>query len=289
MFFFIATVLTNVIISVILKMFGRWDIDTLQAIVVNYFVCVITGCIATGQMPFHSETLFSDWVPWTMLMGVSFIAVFNLMAYCARVSGMTSMVLANKLSLVIPVVFSMLIFRERAGLLTIVGILTAFPAVYLATVPTESGAAGRKQLLWPAVLFIASGGLDSLVNFIQARFLTSHEAQASGTIICFATAAVSGSILLVQRLATGASRLAWRNIIAGICLGVPNFFSILFFVKALHSNVFQSSSAIPVINVSILVLSTVTAIIVFRENAGIKRITGLALAILAIILISMGR
>jgi drug/metabolite transporter (DMT)-like permease len=220
-------------------------------------------------------------------MGAAFISIFNLMAYCTRVSGITSMVLANKLSLVIPVICSLILFHEHAGIFKIAGIVLAFPAVYLTTrTGGEKGAPAN--LFWPALLFFVSGGLDTLVNYIQATYLNTHEAQAAATIICFATAGTSGLVLLAVKMAGGKMKLELRNVVAGICLGIPNFFSIFFLVKALNSNLFESSATIPLLNIGILLASSVTAILFFREAAGKWRIMGLALALIAILLIALG-
>ncbi len=287
MFYLIATVVLNVIVSAVLKMFPRFGINPLQAIVVNYCVCVPTGCIFTGSMPFNNATMSASWLPWVVLMGLAFIAIFNLTAFCTRVSGMTTTVIASKLSLVIPVVFSIIWYHDRAGLGKIAGILLAFPAVYLTT-RTPKSQQSSSSILWPAVLFIVSGGLDTLVNYIQATFLHTAIDQSAATIICFATAAIAGLIVLAVQAVSGNFLFEWKNLLAGICLGVPNFFSIYFLVHALNSSSFQSSATIPLLNISILVVSTLAAIAFFGERAGRQRILGLGLATIAILLIAFG-
>lgn len=277
----------NVAISVLLKLFGRYDIHSLQAIVVNYCVCVVTGCIFTGTIPFNEATVQASWFPWTLLMGVAFISIFNLMAHCTQTNGITTMVLANKLSLVIPVVAALMMYREDASAYKIAGIVLAFPAVYLVTKTGDTKEAGN-TLFWPALLFVVSGGLDTLLNYIQGTHIHTEEAQAACTIICFATAAVAGMILLIALVIMGKTRIQLKNVVAGICLGIPNFFSIYFLVKALQSNMFQSSATIPLMNVSILVATSVVAMLLFKERAGRLRIAGLLLALLAILLISYG-
>jgi len=287
LFYLVATILFNVLVSAVLKLFPRYDIDALQAIVTNYCVCVITGCIFTGTMPFTAATAHADWLPWALLMGIAFITIFNLTAHCTKVDGMTTTVLASKLSLVIPVLFSVMLYHEHSGMGKIAGILLAFPAVYLST--RAKGENQKPQsLFWPALLFLLSGGLDTLVNYIQATFLHTSEAQGACTIVCFATAGSTGFIIISVLVVMKKVKLQMRNILAGICLGVPNFFSIYFFVKALNSSVFQSSATIPLLNISILVASTLAAMALFKEKANKWRIMGIVLAVVAILLIAYG-
>src|ERR1019366_10589500 len=103
MLYLLATILLNVVISAIFKLFPKYNIDTLQAIVANYCVCVITGSFFIGHMPFTAAAIHTTWLPWALLMGVGFICIFNLLAYSTRVDGITSTIIANKLSLVIQI------------------------------------------------------------------------------------------------------------------------------------------------------------------------------------------
>jgi drug/metabolite transporter (DMT)-like permease len=219
-------------------------------------------------------------------MGAGFIGAFNLMAWCAQKAGITTMALANKLSLVIPVMVAILVFGEQAGAVKVTGLVLALPAIWLIN-RSQSQNVGS-TILWPAVLFLVSGGLDTLVNYIQSHFLAAPEDQALCTIVCFATAGTIGLVLVSVLAILGKIQLAFRNIVAGVALGVPNFFSIYFLVKALRSNLFQSSATIPLLNISILVATALVAIFVFREKAGWAKIAGLLIAVASILMIGLG-
>jgi drug/metabolite transporter (DMT)-like permease len=112
--------------------------------------------------------------------------------------------------------------------------------------------------------------------------------QAVYTIQVFATAATIGIITETAMVLLKKTQLHWRNLVAGICLGVPNFFSIYYLIRFLNSGFMHSSAAIPVLNIGILVAATLAAILFFREKINAQRIVGLALSIIAILLISFG-
>jgi drug/metabolite transporter (DMT)-like permease len=287
MFYLVATILLNVVISAIFKMFPKYGINTLQAIVVNYCVCVITGSLFIGALPFNVAAIHTTWFPWALLMGIGFICIFNLLAYSTRVDGITTTIIANKLSLVIPALFSVILYHEAVGIGKIAGIILAFPAVYLTT--RIKGEDNRPQnLLLPVLIFLGGGMLDTLMKYVQTNFLSSAEEQAVYAIYCFATAAILGVLLTIILLLLGKTTLQWKNIVAGICVGVPNYFSIYFLIRMRNSNFLQSSAAIPVLNIGILVASTLTAMILFREKTNLLRDIGMGLAILAILLIAFG-
>lgn len=287
MFYLVITILLNVIISAVFKLFPKYDIDALQAIVTNYCVCVITGCIYIGAIPFNTANFNAMWFPWSLITGVAFIALFNLIAYNTKCYGITTTTIANKLSLVIPVVFSIILYHERAGFEKIAGILLAFPAVYLTTRQKTHGEV-KTNLFWPALLFIGSGMLDTLLKYMQCTFLATAEVQAIFSIYTFATAAVTGLIIAIILIRLKKIKLQLKNVLAGICVGVPNYFSIYYLIRTLHSSPLQSSATIPVINIGILVASSIMAILLFRERANPMRLIGLALSIIAILLIATG-
>ena len=287
MLYLLATILLNVLLAAIFKLFPRYRIDALQAIVTNYIVCVITGSFFIGRVPFQAGLFQQDWFPWALLMGVGFIAIFNLIAWCTRTNGITTTVISNKLSLVIPVLFSVLLYHEGLSIFKVAGILLAIPAVWLTSRTTDDG--GKPQnLFWPVLLFLGSGLLDTLVNFVQSRYLTSQSVQAVYAIYSFMAAAVLGMMVVFGLAVAGRVRLQWRNIAAGICVGIPNYFSIYFFIRALNTNFLHSSASIPVINIGILLASVLMAILFFRERAGGLRIIGLILSVAAILLIAFG-
>lgn len=287
MLYLIATLLLNVAISSILKLYPRYRVDALQAIVANYVVCVATGSLFIGRVPFRMQDVHAPWFPWSVLMGLGFISVFNLTAYCTRADGITTTTIASKLSLVIPVLFSIYLYHEQAGIWRIAGILLAFPAVYLAA--RVSGKDEKpNSLFWPALLFAGSGMLDSMMKYVQASFLAVEADQAVYTIYTFGTAGVAGLLLVAYLAATGRIVLRWQNLVAGICLGIPNYFSIYFLIRMLNSNLLPSSAAIPVLNIGILTASALTAILFFGEQAGKWRIAGLLLSVVAILLIAAG-
>jgi drug/metabolite transporter (DMT)-like permease len=287
MFYLIAAIVLNVVISAMFKVFPRYGVNTLQAIVVNYCVCVVTGLVFIGHVPGGQETFHAAWFPWSLLMGVLFISIFYLLGYSMKVDGITTTVIANKLSLVIPVLFSLFMYNELAGIAKIAGILLAFPAIYL-TAHVPEAHRKSQNLLLPAAIFVGGGALDTLMKYMQYRFLHSAGLQAIYAVFCFGTAAAIGLVIVVILAALKKTALHWRNIVAGICMGVPNYFSIYYLIRMLNSNFLQSSAAIPVLNIGILVASSLTAIFLFREQANRYRIFGLALSVIAILLIAFG-
>jgi uncharacterized membrane protein len=290
MLYLLLTILFNAYLAVAFKVFERFKIDSLQAIVANYWVCVATGSVFIGNLPIGQASAAQPWFWWALIMGAAFISIFNLIAYCTKEDGITTTTIANKLSMVIPVAFALWLYNDKMSLTKGLGILLAIPAVYLSSRTKDDK--GRKQNLWLAILlFAASGLLDTLINYIAHQYFTTdnlkadEQGQSVYLIHAFASAAVIGTCLVTYLLLSKRRHFEWKNIIAGIALGVPNFFSIYFLMRLLQTGFLPGSAAIPVNNIGILLFATVTAIIFFKEKANVARIIGMILSIAAILLI----
>ncbi len=290
MLYLLLTIALNAYIVVVFKIFERFKVDNLQAIVANYWICVITGSVFLGRFPIGAGSPAQPWFLWSMLMGAAFISIFNLIAYCTKEDGITTTTVANKLSMVIPAAFAIWLYGDKMSLMKGAGILLAGPAVYLSSKSKDEPEKARN--LWlAALLFLASGLLDTLVNYVAHEFFTTGDEKADERgqsvylVHAFASAGIIGTTIVGYLLLSGRRRFAWRNIVAGIALGVPNFFSIYFLLRLLQTGFLPGSAAIPVNNIGIVLLASLTAILFFGEKAGKARIIGMLLSIAAILLI----
>ncbi len=285
MFYLIATILLNVYLFTLFKLFPKFKVNALQAIVVNYWVCVVTGSIAIGKMPISVNSTAEPWWGWVLFLGVLFISMFNLLAYSTKKEGITPTIIANKISLVIPVVLSLLLYQEYAGWAKILGVLLAIPGIYLTVRKKGEKVALSHHLLLPIIIFLLSGALDSIMKYMEHTYLHSPKVQALFTIHVFFMAAVFGSVMVAYNVLVKKKKMERRSLLAGVLLGVPNFFSIYYLVRLLNVDVLQSSAVIPVNNIAILLLSTIVAIIFFKEELSKYRIVGILLSVLSILLI----
>ncbi|WP_338038962.1 EamA family transporter [Maribacter litopenaei] len=104
----------------------------------------------------------------------------------------------------------------------------------------------------------------------------------------FGSAACCGTLFILLKSIKAHLKLNIKNIIGGICLGVPNYFSIYFLMKALDSDTLNSASLFTINNVAVVMLSTLLGILLFKERISIKNWIGIGLAVVSIILVALG-
>ena len=101
----------------------------------------------------------------------------------------------------------------------------------------------------------------------------------------FQIAAMIGTVVLVILFLFKRKQWQWKNIVAGVCLGIPNYFSMYYLVKTLADSGMQSSVVFPINNVAIVICSSIIGIILFKEKLSRLQITGMLLACISIIML----
>jgi drug/metabolite transporter (DMT)-like permease len=275
------------------KFLEKLGINTFQAIVFNYIICVITGSFVNGAFPINNEVIGEDWFRWAMVMGTIFISLFNVIAITAQTMGVAVASVGNKLSLVIPFIFSIYLYNEEATALKIAGVVIALLSVVLTCWPSAahtepSGKVVKNAyFLLPLVLFFASGLLDTMIKYVETTYITGAN-QNAYLISAFAAAATIGIISLLFLFATGRMKFESKAVVAGIIIGVPNYFSIWCLMGVLKGFTGNSSAIIPINNMGIVLFSTVAAFLMFKEKLTKLNWLGIILSIAAIALIAYG-
>ena len=288
MIFLALSIIASTLIFVIFRLFASYNINTLQAIVVNYFVACSCGVIGYQNSIELSAIPQYNWFYYTLALGALFIIVFNLMAITTQHNGLSVVSVATKMALVIPIAFGLWYYKEPLGTSKAAGIVLALIAVYLVAVKKDSSIIlQKKNLVFPMLVFLGSGLIDTSLNFLQNDFITDKSLIPLFSSTIFMTAGVIGIMVLVVQKIKGVLVLEFKNIIAGIVLGIPNYFSIYFLVKALRSDLFDSSGIFTINNVGIVIISTLLGIVFFKEQLSVKNWIGITLAVISIALVSL--
>jgi uncharacterized membrane protein len=77
-----------------------------------------------------------------------------------------------------------------------------------------------------------------------------------------------------------------KSIIAGVALGIPNYFSIFFILSAIASFPNKSALVFGINNIGIVLISTILSVLIFKEKLSFGNKVGLVLAIISIAIIA---
>lgn len=294
MIYLTGSIILSSYLTLSFKVLQRLNINAFQAIVFNYIACVCTGAVFNGSFPVNSSAVNAQWFKWALLMGLMFISIFNVIGFTTQKLGVAVASVANKLSMVIPFLFSIYLYSEKATALKLIGIAVALAAVVFTCFPSQKDAATSKRsnrllLILPVVLFISSGLLDTLIVYVKNNFFISPADNFNNFLItAFTVAGVIGSIVLLLQIVTGRQKFSGKAVLAGIIIGIPNYFSIWFLGRVISEYQGNSSAVIPVNNMGIVLFSAVAAWILFKEKLMLVNWLGIVLAVAAIALIAYG-
>ncbi len=284
----ILCILCSVTLVVLFKLFDRLKIDTFQAIVFNYLTAVFTGAFAR---PFNPELVLHEkgnWIWWALGLGVFFISLFVIIGRSVSESGITLTTVANKMSLAIPVAAGVWLYNEQVNAVKFFGILLALAAVTFSSWKSETKSESKKHgksWLFPLIIFVGSGFLDTSMKYVETQVL-SPALTSIFLLLLFLTAGSIGIGILTTGLVLGKMKFHYRNLLGGIALGIPNYFSIYFLLEALSTSGLDSTVIFPIMNVGTVLLSAVSAIVMFREKLSVLNYLGLGLSIAAILMIA---
>lgn len=282
-------IILNAFIGVIFKLFEKYKIDNLQAIVVNYLVCVATAAVVNSSSPIPTNLSSQPWFYYAFGLGFIFIIVFNLMALTVQNFGVVVATIFQKMSLIAPTLIAILVYSEPAGTIKWIGILCSILAIILLSYQKSEKKVDKETnaVLWlfPVMTFIGSCLIDSALYLIEKKNLAQN-GDIGFVASLFLFAGLNGFLIIVIQAIRKKVRWQWKNLIGGIALGIPNFFSIYLLLLALQQG-WGGSIVFPVNNVGILVVAAIFGLVIFREKLTNIKIAGFGLAILSIILITM--
>ena len=263
MIYLILSLLSSSAIFLLFKLFTQYNVNTLQAIVINYFTATILGLtLVSGELS-GGEINYSPLIRNGALLGFLFIGLFYLMAKISQDMGAGISSVATKLSLVIPATFFMLFdSSDSFSWLKVTALIVAIPGIYF-TVYSKSS--GKFTLLLPMILFVGSGLLDITLAYTDQHYSHSNSDKILLTFLPFMVAGTTGVSIL---LGSNKNNLKFNRstVRAGIVLGLINFASIFFLLKTFDSLDLSKSQIIPINNLGIVILSSLTAFLFLKER-----------------------
>jgi drug/metabolite transporter (DMT)-like permease len=289
MIYLLLSIFCNALLFIIIKYFEKFRINNLQAIVTNYLCACALGLMNNHTSLPLTSVPSAPWAPVAVLLGALFIIVFTLIAKTAQEVGVSVATVSNKMSVIIPVTIAILAYHNSFGMLKALGIMTALVAVYMTSkkrMDTDHPKTSNTFLLiLPLIVFLGSGIADAFVNYAQEKLVPKEESSLFVATF-FAVAGAIGLLWVMSELYIKKEKVTIRNIIGGIALGIPNYFSIYFMIKALNTHIYESSVLYPINNMGIVILSATGGYFLLKEKLSPLNIGGIVLSIISIALIA---
>ena len=286
MAYLLLAILCSAGLPLLFRAFDDWRVNLFWAIPVNYFACIVVGAIFAPAPPDVSALLSQPWFFLAMLQGFILAVNFFLLAYTAQRAGVSVAVLASRLSVAIPAILAFLLYGDSFNAVKTVGLAAALSSLYLCTATGQDFGVTRAWLrrLLPILVFFMFGCHFTLLKFTQARYLDSssyHVYVTTSFFFAFVTSVAIGLARIPTRVGVRSG-----DLIGGGVLGLINYGAIYFLVKVLSLEGWQSSQLFPIYSVGVVSVSSLLAMILFKERLSRLKTFGLVVGLMAVALLN---
>lgn len=276
------SLLLAIFCSALISILMRLSTDKVRAnvsmLAMNYLMCLIIALAGTGLsalFPSHPA------LPSTLFMGtvhgILYLTSFVLLQVNVRRNGVVLSATFMKLGLLVPMAASVFLFGERLSAAQGIGFSLALGAILLVNLETGPSV---MQFRAGLLLLLLGGGTADVMSKVYEQL---GEPALSGQFLLytFLVAFLLCSALVVWK----GERPGNYEVLFGLAIGVPNFFSAKFLLAALNS--VPAVIAYPTYSVATILLVSLAGTLLFREQLGRRQKAAMVCILAALVLLNL--
>ena len=285
-YLFLAT-FSSAVMTIVLKIFRNSKGNRYGIILGNYLTCILISWI---RLPDPSLILRGSFVTVLcgFISGAIYVAGLVTIQTSIRLNGATLTSVFSKMGLVISLAISIFAFGERPNPLQMVGvvlILTAFVMINGPGKKNPDNAAntGKIHTVSLILTMLAGGGSSSMAKIFEQ--VGARNQDELYFLYLFSTAAVLTAGLLFLEWKKTRKALLWRDLAAGIAVGIPNYYAsflLLFALVALPAVI-----VFPINSTGAILIVMAVDTLVFHQKHTKKQRFGIFLVLIAMILLNL--
>ena len=280
MIYLIAGRISSAIVSLVLKICSRWEYDRYGMFAINYLSCLIPFIFSQIGKDLPSvDDDFAFCFIFAILNGLLYLAGLLMNQINVKRNGAILQSTFARLGVMVPTVISIVFFGERPSILETIGIMMVLVSFCIMNIGKNNN--NEKPVFSLLILGMLFGGIaDSALKVFEQFGDPALENWFMGLTF------LSASLICLAITITKKGKIGKREIITGVCLGVPNYLSSLLLLKSLSS--VSAYIAYPTYSVGAILVVTIVSTIFFREKLSKWSKVSLALIISAILLLNIG-
>lgn len=274
MFNLIISIFCSVLVGVLFKKVKPNLFESFLMITINYLIAFGLSYFLFQIDLSNTNLDYSLVIPLVILMP----SVFYILNKSINKSGIIKTDISQRISLIIPITASFLLFGESITLFKWFGIILGFIAVFLMLY--KQNQIKSTNSIYLVLVFLGYGIID--VFFKQIAF-QNQIPYITYLFLIFIGCFISSIIFLL--IVKKKNKIKLQTVTFGLVLGILNFCNIYFYMKAHKVFSQQPSTVFAVMNFGVIALATVVGYCFFNEKLSRNNILGLLLAITAIFFI----
>lgn len=276
MLYLLLAILSSATVSVLMRLSERKITNNLGMLAMNYVMCTLLSAAYAGFGALPAEGLAATAVMGAV-NGVLYLVSFVLLQVNVQRNGVVLSTTFMKLGLLVTMVVSVCVYRESPNAAQILGFAMAVAAIVLINLRKGETSAGFKSgLLW---LLLCGGMADAMSKIFEE----SGPGELSGLFLFFTffTALILCGVVTLRN----GQRVGKWEAVFGLMIGIPNFFSSKFLLRALAD--VPAVIAYPVYSVGGILAVTLAGVALFRERLERRQWAALGMILTALVLLNI--
>jgi len=283
MIYLLLAILCSSLISIIIKLSKNYVNNKIMMFLMNYVVCTICSLFFIGNLDEinNNEFVFPIW--FGIITGFGYLGCFLLLELNIRKNGVVLSSTFSKLGLIVPIFIAIVFYHDTPSIVKIIGIILAIIAIIIMNVEFKKKDINIKSfniMNLLLILLLIFGGLTDASSTIFEHTSNFNLKGLFLFVIFFSALIISLIILLIEH-----KKISYKDILFGICIGIPNYFSSFFLLNSLNS--LNAVVVYPTYSVSTIVIITIVGVVFFKEKLKINEIIGMLIIITSIILLNV--
>lgn len=278
MLYLVLAILSSAMVSIFMRLSSDRVSGNISMLAVNYLTCLAISLMYTGTnsvIPEHPA--FLQTFGMGAVHGFLYLFGFVMLQMSVKQHGVVLSSIFMKLGLLVPMLMSVLIFGERPAVTQIIGFVIAIAAIVLINV--EGNSVSVKFRFGLLLLLLGGGCADAMSKVFEE--VGHPEMESQFLLYTFLAAWLLCVALMLQKK----QRPGCPEFLFGCAVGIPNFFSAKFLLKALES--VPAVIAYPTYSVATILVVTLVGVLAFRERLEKRQWIAVGAILMALIMLNM--
>ena len=277
MLYLILAILSSAMVSITMRASEKYITNKMAMFMSNYAIC-ITLSAAFMDWKNVSAGLGVPALVLGIISGVLYLVSFIFLKYNMQHNGIVLSSTFMKLGVLIPTVMAVVVFHEMPKWTQILGIAISVFAIIIIHFEKEALQESNKKI-WLLLLLVLSGFTDSMANIYEQ--VGRPEGKDGYLLITFFTAFVLATVFACR----DKNKITREDLLFGMLIGIPNYFSARFLLLALGS--VDAVLVYPMYSVATMIVIMLAGVLAFRERISKKKAVALAMIAVAVCLLNM--
>jgi drug/metabolite transporter (DMT)-like permease len=279
MIYLLLSIISSISVGVFLKILKKGNTNIFQIIILNYITTVFLSYIIFKP---NIETFDSFPISLVLALGILLPSIFVMQYLSIRNTGIIKTDIAQRMSLFIPILASIFIFKENITNLKYLALLIGFISIGLILKKENTEEVKNKyNFLYLVLVFFGFGIID--ICFKQVA-LYSTTPYTTTLFYIFTIALLLSALFYSIYLVVSKQKLiiSKQTVLYGFLIGGLNFMNIYFYLNAHKAFSTNPTVVFAGMNYGVIFLGTLIGYFYFKEKLSKINIVGLGLAVISI-------